>query len=1247
MAKLGGERGPLIDLWTPFAIEEGGRVFNLSSSLVFQQSLTNPSSSNRGDFTNVRGDFTSSLLAVGPFSASMAALAFDPSKAIGVAKLPDLSDSLSFAAPELTLSMWFSGSSASSKASYNIQSLTSSFMLATTGAYGYQFLMARYWQVPADKNFRLTLSTVSFTGLKNVIATSDSTVGFPASLAGSSGTLGTAGTMYEGRINEVRNYLSSSLSENPIPLDSGWHHVVYVQKTAKNPVTGTFIPTFGITDSALAGSSATGDEGLCQLWIDGHLRYETPSYRQWPQGFSPYFYEDGLAGLNGSTASRYQGSNNVPNRVIRHASTTTFLSGVSDADSYAQLAIWQRALSAREIGAIYNGSVNGVFTGSITSWSAAPKRLLDINDANTILPTNDGFFDFSPSANLSAFSDGTQNDETGIYQDNQLLSGQTYSGIEFADGKRKSSQNTVSSFEDADDPTERVADDEFIVPEGGAVIKIPVSNNDSGVAAGRFHVGDESAGLNFKAITSLPTTSECVGTGFLYYSPVLKKWVEKSPIGISSFSNNLGRITSTASVASMSNFVSDSFGGGLVLNTKTDDYPCDLNRVMAQFSWSPQFGYFVNHVEHLQQAGYSRIGWPTSMFGAPNAPKYHAWDHETIKLSDFIDRPFLLKRVELKVPVKARRRFGVNPYYYSNSNPYGGSGGQLYGAAGPTSPAAAAEFDKTWNKQVTNKKDMDNYVFFLYRQRRVSRNKDTAEDFATSKRYLIASASVCFYNSGSFGGAWNDGFFTSGSSKWQNSAGGTGVYYSGSLSASLAYSSQSTDFWGQKLTRISGSNPVLHTPEYSYDWEQTRFFNNNEDNPDSNVQTHTVSLNVTMFPTSVPPVQVSPSLIPITASSKVQYAFREYSSADSKVVAHITSGTRTNPLIDRPAPCLTLVSNRWTGGTRPPQIAASQESDPYNTIRAKNSTDAGFSPGTVDVQLVYGPTFVNRTIVENTTSVSGALSSIKYIPNPGCLQNHGISMFPTELAAIDGTTVQFTETKLTYQQPIDPSSVNAPIPAGVGESISFAGRITNAAPAGSGTLTINAQNYMQYYGWRFISSFQVPSSFTTTQIYSPVLLYPEDELVLGLDAGTFGPPDVDVDDLPGDNDSNGPLSGSTPDGSLSTATGKRVFKNTYLKHDYRIVMTDSSLQIMTGEAELILVGDFLQNDAPEYVSRDTQIGGAITAVYGNDPIDDKMLGFNAELLSGSLFTKVFDGAEGQEGVIAGTRRFIRDGGARR
>ena len=94
-------------------------------------------------------------------------------------------------------------------------------------------------------------------------------------------------------------------------------------------------------------------------------------------------------------------------------------------------------------------------------------------------------------------------------------------------------------------------------------------------------------------------------------------------------------------------------------------------------------------------------------------------------------------------------------------------------------------------------------------------------------------------------------------------------------------------------------------------------------------------------------------------------------------------------------------------------------------------------------------------------------------------------------------------------------------------------------------------------------------------------------------------------------------------------------------------MTDSYLQIMSGEAELTLIGDFLQDGVPVSPTRGTQLGGDISSVYGDEPIVDRLFGFNAELLSGSLFTRIFSGSEGQEGVIAGTRKFVRDGGARR
>jgi hypothetical protein len=138
--------------------------------------------------------------------------------------------------------------------------------------------------------------------------------------------------------------------------------------------------------------------------------------------------------------------------------------------------------------------------------------------------------------------------------------------------------------------------------------------------------------------------------------------------------------------------------------------------------------------------------------------------------------------------------------------------------------------------------------------------------------------------------------------------------------------------------------------------------------------------------------------------------------------------------------------------------------------------------------------------------------------------------------------------------------------------------------------------------------------------------------------------------LVGDNE--GPTTG-TPASGLGPLGSNRLFKNTHMKEYYRKTLSDSRLKILTGDAEIVLIGDFLRNDSSTYVERSTPEGVGITRVIGNDPILDQNNLFNLDLLSGSMFTRIFTGSEGPQGLIDGNttpesaRRFFKDAGTRR
>jgi len=974
------------------------------------------------------------------------------------------------------------------------------------------------------------------------------------------------------------------------------------------------------------------------MWLDGELVYTTPAWGPFPAGHSPFFYEDGLLGLQGDNTPRYP-TTELLNKTLRQPIVNTFFSGsLSNGDAIAQLAVWNRVLSGPEIKAIYKGVIDGVYTERRTSYTSAPKRLLGLVDRKKSKnAANSGFYDSSPVSKLAAFVDSSTISTSEVYQENFLA---PEVNVGFSDGNLLVDHERTPAFSDAADLTSPVIDDEYVIASGSALIRVPLPNEDTNTIAARFDYSGWSLGApELSTVLLLDGSSDFIGTGFLYYSPVLKKWIEKRYAAETSLTsdNNYTKIS-----ASASNFIrleGNGYTGGLF---QDGDIEQSSNKIMAQFAWSPQFGYFVNHVEHLRQAGYERIGWPTSMFGAPNAPRYHGFDHETIKLKNFIDRPFILKRIELRIPVTAERRFGLNP---------------------GIEPASVS----VWNRQITNKKDLDNYVFFVYRQRRVSRERDTAADWSTSKRYLIASASICYYNSASFGGAWTDGFFTDATSKWQLLP-SVSPYNSGGLYTGLTQPDSSIDFFSQSLTRISTDNAILHTPQYSKNWGVTRFLNPAAPSAaDSQIYTDSRFLNLTMLPSMVPECQVAPSLIPITASSKRDFAYREgdFSTPPIRLYSYVSLGNHSQPTAATTAvaPGVTLLCNRWLGGTRPPLMAVTSLKNPYSSIQPDNFTtltgptpgwiDPGFPTGSVDAQLSMVPSYCRALVnlAGPSKPSEGTLSDMTWSAQRGTVQQFGLSFFPHDFYSAKTGVEQINKGSFLHESISDPQSINAGIPVGDTSAVRWFGRYTSVSAADEWSVA-HGNLYMGYYGWRFISAFQVGTN-SERQIYNPIVLEPEDELILGLDAGTFGPPDVDTDDLPGDGLLDGPTSGENRGGGLQYNGSNRVFKNTHLKEDYNQILPDSRLRIGTGEAEIVLIGDFVSSEKINLPKRSSPQQGAISSYYGEEIISDRSFLFNGELLSGSMYTRIYTGSEGPKGLIDGNtdpaaaRRFYLDAGARR
>ena len=143
-------------------------------------------------------------------------------------------------------------------------------------------------------------------------------------------------------------------------------------------------------------------------------------------------------------------------------------------------------------------------------------------------------------------------------------------------------------------------------------------------------------------------------------------------------------------------------------------------RIVRQFTNSPGIGARLKldafGYADLDDSGYDKIGFPTGICQAPWAPRYHAKDSQTLKLSNYIQHPFILERVVVQLPVAAERYQG-DPWTYGALDYADGFG-----------------------------RDIDNHVFFIYRQSRSTGLKDTVHDVSSSVRSLVANESFCFYN---------------------------------------------------------------------------------------------------------------------------------------------------------------------------------------------------------------------------------------------------------------------------------------------------------------------------------------------------------------------------------------------------------------------------------------------------------------------------------------------------------------------
>ena len=192
-------------------------------------------------------------------------------------------------------------------------------------------------------------------------------------------------------------------------------------------------------------------------------------------------------------------------------------------------------------------------------------------------------------------------------------------------------------------------------------------------------------------------------TGFCYYNFKLKKWED---VGLDDKATNAA-----------TNYKFTYYLKGDNIDLSQHDYRFKP----SQFSMSPHIGYAAKDLKSLKKTfGYDKIGYPTDSGAAPYSSMYYATSSQLYTLKDgSINDPFLLEKAVLRIPVNVRRKQGG---YMSST--------------------------QTSLKVDGANRDIDNYTFFLYRQRKQSdTTKDSQTDAATSKRFLITSGCASFYNS--------------------------------------------------------------------------------------------------------------------------------------------------------------------------------------------------------------------------------------------------------------------------------------------------------------------------------------------------------------------------------------------------------------------------------------------------------------------------------------------------------------------
>ena len=1452
MARLKGELAS-IDLMKPFSIRSGGRVIDLSKNLHFEV---------QWDGSNVIERFTQDVLNGSGHTDATAPGDNQGFSINGTGNFDSLIPNLSWTNDAFTISFWvnfkdveftnnsytgidrqydFISSKDIANGKYNFSSLlrkddTGFNVRAYFGLLNYNF------DPPCD----------SFEFNENFCDTYDNS------------------NIILGQIDQnslsIEKYTSQNATRKDINFNS-WNLITIRSAPRKN-----------------------GSFGICDLWVNGEKRsryisnFIRPNEEKSSESLSPgcgVFEESQLI-----PGGKYYGFSDAP----------LFFYGVYDIEypdymsstdcklylsnhEFFQIAKWNRILDEEEIKSIYYGTLNGVYNERFTSISIPPRKKIDenfsthgsfsdsllINDSeNAYYGSNKSVLDFNKEINQEmsgTFSAGVLQQNIKIPQAPIIKGIFDDSSVNFncIDSTRASSTIKIDISSIARNDNLQIAGRTH---SKGALSITAYRTNQFSMLLSSSHYRHGRLGESYRFDLQNQPTTGIAGTGLLYYSPKKKCWVEKRPQHETFFGlyNKPSESNGAVNAIEINPRTFDDSAGGWIKNIESVNFIrttspspnsntwfsskmliTGTNEIMRQFTASPQLAYFTSKKEYLKRAGYENIGSPTIAFGAPFSPKYHAFSDETISMHDFIDSPFLLKKVILKIPVEIQRinelnegqykelykpvayfnfesalespstvpdltnnghiatlvnearvsmddtpgsistrgcldltynspsivdidtlvinnesdlcmnvdglsisfcvkfsdfnvglnhsliykvsqngndaeyylfydrvnnklSFRINdvasstytdryigrsvssissiisdtdkwyhivvacdgsnsssgikiyvdgireddsddnfspPYTHSNrissNDVYVGSRGlgtsttdlrgkiafltfwnrqlqqedvdMLY-----VSAINSSRYNWNWTENVTMRKDMDNYVFFLYRQRRSNSGNaiDSLQDISSSVRFLIGSGSVCVYNSSSFGLASKDGFIDAFGINTPITSSYSNITKKSYLNEMFRSASAGKDpITSEDLLEVSSP---LHSPAASFNVALN-------DNSTEESYVKKMYIEIQIDPAYTMGGYPNNTLMYVTTSkghlSTSFYSFTlpptwpaTYNPALSNRLFNWYPQKGTNSSIDATAtpPITTIFQNVWFGGTVQPVVAT----DAINNYQPPGSiTTASITPFFQ---------FDNRSSLLNGNSglqdITGSQPEfdIEVARTGLSIYNLKEKIFEKQLQlVVDGRS-----TPSTFSKNANPEIAAVFQRTELNQAVAFNNEAANDI---TGTFSI-ADGLKDSSFSDLIASLTVgyaPSSPNEGRnIYSPYVLLPDDELVLGLDAGVTPPPDV----VPyhGKN-----LTDYNPSGGHKSKN--EAFINQVLKEKIWHYAGNSYMRILPGDAEIILIGDYTRDNKTKEKNRpisstlvSTIVGDEfVSDGYDNSETSAYVGTYQSQIITGSMF----------------------------